>query len=68
MQPIRDMSTFYKYMHKKVRWGSRGVLMVRGAEIIRGLPSQKVPRLGPGPKSIEAQEHSAQAQAPVATE
>lgn len=65
MGPIRDMSTFYKHLHKKVRWGSRGVLTVRGAEIVRALPSQMKPELGPGPKSIEDQEHSANAETPV---
>ena len=41
--------------------------MVKGAEIVRGLPSQMKPQLGPGPKSIEDQEHSANVEAPAPT-
>jgi hypothetical protein len=64
MTPIRSMTEFYRLMHRKLRQ-KRGVLLVRGAEVIRALPSEVAkPKLSPGPKSIEDQEHSAQAATP----
>lgn len=53
-------------MHRKVRWGSRGVLMVKGAEVVRAMPSQvRTPHEAQPIKSIEEQEHSSQKETPA---
>jgi hypothetical protein len=64
MQPIRDASTWLRMLHKKQRWSSRRptILAVRGAELVRARPSEIAkPPPTPGPKSIEDQEDSANA-------
>ena len=43
MDPIRDMYTWTKYMRRKRRWSSRGIVQVRGAELVRAEPIQPVP-------------------------
>jgi hypothetical protein len=64
MPQIRDTYTWLRLLHKKQRWsaGRPTILAVRGAELVRVRPSEVAkPPPAPGPKSIEEQEHSAQA-------
>jgi hypothetical protein len=64
MQPIRDQSTWLRMMHRKLRWSARRptILAVRGAELVRVRPSEVAkPPPARAPKTIEEQEHSAQA-------
>ena len=49
MDPIRDMYTWTKYMRRKRRWSSRGIVQVRGAELVRAEPTQPVPEQIPEP-------------------
>jgi hypothetical protein len=64
MPQIRDTYTWLRLLHKKQRWSARRpeILAVRGAELVRGRPSEVAkPPPARAPKTIEEQEHSAQA-------
>jgi hypothetical protein len=52
MDPIRDMYTWTKYMRRKQRWGTRGVVQVQGAQLVRARPMESVkPRVEQQPKT-----------------
>ena len=46
MDRIRDMSTFFKYLHKIKRWGAKKpeILQIRGAELVRERPAPPPPQ------------------------
>ena len=70
MQKINNTYAWLRWMHKKNRWGATRpeILAVRGAELVRGRPSEVTkPEATPGPKSIEDQERSANAETPDAS-
>lgn len=67
MDKIRDTYTWLKWLHKKGRWGTKHptILAVRGAELVRGRPSEVTkPPPPPAPKTVEQMEKSANAQTP----
>jgi hypothetical protein len=66
MQRINNTYAWLRWMHKKIRFSPHPtILAVRGAELVRGRPSEVTkPPPPPVPKSIEEQEHSAQAETP----
>jgi hypothetical protein len=68
MRKIDNMYSWVQRMRRQARWSAKRaeVLAIRGAELVRGRPSEvDFPKPPPGPKSIEDQEHSAQAESPT---
>jgi len=54
--PIRDMYTWTKFMRMRQRWGTRGVVQVQGAQLVRDRPTASIPEQVPEPAEAEAEE------------
>ncbi|HEY1249059.1 MAG TPA: hypothetical protein VGE97_08740 [Nitrososphaera sp.] len=56
MDRIQDMYTWNKYMRMRQRWGTRGVVQIQGAELVRAAPMKSVKPKSEEPKPEETTE------------